>query len=62
MNEIILESKYKLAIRRAMAGITTGQDVKAIVAYQMRDCIEEGRRQFTDGELAILTLYMIDFN
>jgi hypothetical protein len=62
MNKIKLENRYKLAIKRALVGEITGQDLKAIVEFQLREYINEGEEPFDEMELALLTNRMIIFN
>jgi hypothetical protein len=62
MNKIKLENRYKLAIKRALIGEITGQDLKAIVEFQLREYINEGEEPFDEMELALLTNRMIIFN
>jgi hypothetical protein len=62
MNKIKLENRYKLAIKRALIGEITGQDLKAIVEFQLREYINEGEEPFDEMELALLTNKMIIFN
>jgi hypothetical protein len=62
MNKTKLENRYKLAIKRALVGEITGQDLKAIVEFQLREYINEGEEPFDEMELALLTNRMIIFN
>ena len=62
MNKIKLENRYKLAIKRALVGEITGQDLKAIVEFQLREYINEGEEPFNEMELALLTNRMVVFN
>ena len=62
MNKIKLENRYKLAIKRALIGEITGQDLKAIVEFQLREYINEGEEPFNEMELALLTNRMTIFN
>jgi hypothetical protein len=62
MNKIKLENRYKLAIKRALVGEITGQDLKAIVEFQLREYINEGEEPFNEMELALLTNRMTIFN
>ena len=62
MNKTKLENRYKLAIKRALVGEITGQDLKAIVEFQLREYINEGEEPFNEMELALLTNRMVVFN
>ena len=62
MNAIKLKNRYKLAVKRAMEGDITGQDIKAIVEYQLRDSIKVKGASFDDVELALMASYMMAFN
>ena len=62
MNETQVKNKAKLAVRRALVGATTGQDIKAIVEYQLRGHIKEGDEPFNDVELALMASYMVSYN
>jgi len=62
MNETQIKNKAKLAVRRALVGVTTGQDVKAIVEYQLRGYVKEGMDPFSEYELALVATYMVQFN
>jgi hypothetical protein len=62
MNKTKLENRYKLAIKRALVGEITGQDLKAIVEFQLREYINEGEEPFNEMELALLTNRMTIFN
>jgi hypothetical protein len=62
MNEIKVRNRFKLAVKRALAGDISGQDLKAIVEYQLREYVGEEQDPFTDVELALMTHHMITFN
>jgi hypothetical protein len=62
MNETKLKNRYGLAIKRALAGNITGQDVKAIVEYQLKDAFNIYDEPINEVELVILTHCMIAFN
>lgn len=62
MNKIKLENRVKLSIKRALIGGITGQDIKAIVEYQVREYINEGDEPFNDVELALMASYMMTYN
>jgi len=62
MNETKLKSRFKLALKRASMGGITGQDLKAIIEFQLRGYIMEGEEPFNEVELALLTHQMILFN
>ena len=62
MNEIKLGSRYKLAIKRAMAGEMSGRDLMAIVEYQLREYVGEDEEPFNAMELVLLTNRMVVFN
>ena len=62
MNEVKIKNRAKLAVKRALVGATTGQDVKAIVEYQLREYVKEGMDPFNDHELALIATYMVQFN
>lgn len=62
MNEVKVRNRFNLAVKRALVGDISGQDLKAIVEYQLRDHVGEGQDPFTDMELALLTHNMITFN
>ena len=62
MNEVKIKNRAKLAVKRALVGATTGQDVKAIVEYQLREYVKEGMDPFSDYELALIATYMVQFN
>jgi len=62
MNETKVINRFKLAIKRANRGDISGQDVKAIVEYQLRGYVKEGMDPFSDYELALIAAYMVQFN
>jgi hypothetical protein len=62
MNDIKIKNRAKLAVLRALVGETTGQDVKAIVEYQLRGYVKEGMDPFNDHELALIAVHMVNFN
>lgn len=62
MNEIKLKNRYKLSIKRIKAGDISGQDIKAIVAFQLKGYVKEGDEPFDDVELALMAGYMIAYN
>lgn len=62
MSEIKLKNRFNLAVKRALVEDISGQDLKAIVEYQLREYIGEGQDPFTDVELALLTHNMVLFN
>jgi hypothetical protein len=49
-------------MKRANEGEISGQDIKAIVAYQLRKYVNEGEEPFNDTELALLAHRMVVFN
>lgn len=57
MNEIIVKSKAKLAVKRALKGDITGLDMIAIVQFQMRELGE-----IDPPSAAQLVLYSAAFN
>lgn len=62
LNEVRIKNRFKVAIKRAMNGTITGQDIKAIVEYQTKEYIGEGEEPFSDAELALMATYMITYN
>jgi hypothetical protein len=62
MNETKLKNRFKVALKRASMGDITGQDLKAIVEFQLREYIMEGEEPFNELELALLTQQMVLFN
>jgi hypothetical protein len=62
MNKEKIENRFKLAMKRALSGDISGQDVKAIVEYQLRGYLIEGEEPFNDYELALLAHRMTVFN
>lgn len=62
MNEIKVQNRFKLAIKRALSGETTGQDIKAIIEFQNRDLIGKKGENLDNMELSLLTAYSISFN
>jgi hypothetical protein len=57
MNEVKIENRFKVAVKRALSGDTTGQDLIAIVKFQMRELGE--RDTF---EYGMLVMYSAAFN
>lgn len=62
MNEIKVKNRFKVAVKRALQGNTTGQDIKAIILFQLREYTIEGREPFDDMELGLIASYMIQYN
>jgi len=62
MNKLIIETQYQIAMRHLENGCINGQDIAAIVQFQMRNCIEEGEPLFTMEELGIITCYLMQNN
>lgn len=62
MNGIKVQNRFKLAIKRALSGETTGQDIKAIIEFQNRGLIEKKGENLDSFELNLLTAYSISFN
>jgi len=63
MNEVKIENRFKLAIKRALLnGVVSGLDVKAIIEFQNRDLAIEKGESLSDFELGILGAYSVAFN
>ena len=62
MSEIKLKNRFNLAVKRALVGNISGQDLKAIVEYQLREYVDEEDGPFDEVELALLTHNMVLFN
>jgi hypothetical protein len=63
MNDIKkLHTQYNNVVRRAEMGITTGEDIKIIMRFQLRKYITPNSDPFTDCELALLLNYMLENN
>jgi len=62
MNKIIIETQYQIAMRNLERGRITGEDVAAIVQFQMREWIDDGGPLFTDDELGYIVHHMIQSN
>jgi len=58
MNELQIKDRVKKAVKNALKGITTGEDVKAIIQFQNQELGES----LNDWELSILGAYSIAFN
>jgi hypothetical protein len=62
MNKIIIETQYQIAMRHLENGCINGQDIAAIVQFQMREWIGEGEPLFTQEELGYIVHYMMQSN
>ena len=62
LNEVRIKNRFKVAMKRANSGIMSGQDIKAIVEYQLKEYVNEGDEPFTDVELALMACHMMTFN
>lgn len=62
LNEVRIKNRFKLAVKRALQGYTTGQDVKAIIEFQLREYISEGGEPFNDIEIGLMASYMVAYN
>jgi hypothetical protein len=62
MNDTQVKSRVKLAVKRALVGATTGQDIKSIIEFQHRDLIRMNGEALNNMELSLLTEYSIQFN
>jgi hypothetical protein len=62
MNEIKLKNRYGLVIKRALVGNITGQDIKAIVEYQLKGYIGEGEEPLNEWEIGLIANHMMTFN
>jgi hypothetical protein len=63
MNEIKIENRFKLAVKRATTQSSiSGQDLKAILEYQNRNLIELTGEPLSDMELSLLGAYSVAFN
>jgi len=62
MNETQVKSRVKLAVKKALVGATTGQDIKSIIEFQNRDLIRMKGEALNNMELNLLTEYSIQFN
>ena len=55
--EKVVETRYKLAVKRALKGKTTGMDLVSIVRYQMPECDLRNVHNAT-----MMVLYQAAFN
>jgi hypothetical protein len=63
MNEIKVENRFKLAVKRATTQPSiSGQDVRAILEYQNRELAIEKGEPLDDYDLNILLIYAAEFN
>ena len=63
MNEVKVENRFKLAVKRALSQpIISGQDMKAIIEFQNRDLAIEKGEPLNDFELGMLGAYAVEFN
>jgi hypothetical protein len=62
MNKIIIETQYQIAMRNLERGCITGEDIAAIVQFQMKEYIAEGEPLFTQEELGVIVHYMMKNN
>ena len=63
MNEVKVENRFKLAVKRALSQpIISGQDIKAIIEFQNRDLAIEKGEPLNNFELGMLGAYAVAFN
>ena len=63
MNEVKVENRFKLAVKRALSQpIISGQDMKAIIEFQNRDLAIEKGEPLNNFELGMLGAYAVAFN
>ena len=63
MNEVKVENRFKLAVKRALSNnLISGQDMKAIIEFQNRDLAIEKGEPLNDFELGMLGAYAVAFN
>lgn len=62
MSNIKIEDRVKLAVKNALKGDITGEDIKAILRFQSKDLTEMKGEELNNWELGLLTSYCITFN
>jgi hypothetical protein len=63
MNEVKIENRFKLAVKRALLnGVVSGQDIKAIIEFQNRELAIEKGEPLNNFELGLLGAYSVAFN
>jgi hypothetical protein len=62
MNDLQIKDRVKKAVKNALRGITTGDDVKAIIRFQNQELEMEKGEPLNDWELGVLGAYSISFN
>jgi hypothetical protein len=60
--KIKVENRFKVTMKRIDKGVLSGQDIKAIVEFQLRKYVQEEDEPFNDEELAIIAYRMTIFN
>ena len=62
MNELQIKDRVKKAVKNALKGITTGEDIKSIIQFQNQELEKEKGEPLDDFELGVLGAYSIAFN
>lgn len=62
MSNIKTEDRVKLAVKNALKGNTTSEDIKAILRFQSKDLTEMKGEELKELYLGLLISYCITFN
>jgi hypothetical protein len=62
MNNVRIETRVKLAVKNALKGNMTGEDVKAIIRFQSKELAEMKGEALDNWELGLLGAYCVAFN
>lgn len=62
MNELQIKDRVKKAVKNALKGNLTGEDVKSIIQFQNQELRMEKGEDLNDWELGVLGAYSIAFN
>ena len=62
MNNVRIETRVKLAVKNALKGDITGEDIKAIIRFQSKELEEMKGEALDNWELGLLGAYCVAFN
>jgi hypothetical protein len=62
MNDLQIENRVKKAVKNALKGNLTGEDVKSIIRFQNKELEMEKGESLDDWELGLLGAYSVAFN
>lgn len=62
MSNVKTEDRVKLAVKNTLKGLTTSEDIKAIIRFQFRETEKLKGGDLNDWELGLLGAHCVAFN